>query len=226
MQSMSAADGAGFIPLEGIARKAEIAIYCNLASMSVFVPILMWITATEGAQLKADDPVTLMQGLGSLVGIILYLASLITAAVFFCKWMYRAHMDALHFETGQAPTEQDAKTARVNIVASWYIPIINLFKPYQNMTQLWFASDAKGMTKPEARAAKVPVEIRVWWACWIGALILDRIGGGKVITVEINEAALAGYTVLRVVAGILLIKIMKTITERMEHRIHMVTAQR
>jgi hypothetical protein len=210
-----------FIPLEGIARKAEIAIYANLASMIFFVPAIMWVTSSEGKTVSPEDTEIVLQGIASLIGLLVFLGSGIPAAVFFCKWMYRAYMDALLFNTGAPPTDQDQKSARVNVVGTWFIPIMNLFKPYQNMAFIWHASDAKAERGIASLKSTVPGEIRLWWACWVGSLILDRIGGSKSYGVPIEEMALVAYGVLRIASGFLCIRIMKSITERMEHRSHM-----
>lgn len=56
-------------------------------------------------------------------------------------------------------------------VAAWFVPIANLFVPFQSMRELWNRS--AGEDEFQATGPVGPVS--GWWACWIGGGVLTAI---------------------------------------------------
>ena len=92
------------------------------------------------------------------------MAVLIITAIFFLKFIYRANYNArqlgatnMRFSPGWS-------------VGWYFIPIANLWKPYQAMSEIWRAS--KNPQNPEAES--VPSLLPLWWFAWIVSNILGR----------------------------------------------------
>ncbi len=105
------------------------------------------------AQATAND--TRQAAIGGL-----YLAAYIAAVVGFLAWMYRAHknLDALGYDSRFYPRDT---------IIWWFIPIANLFRPYQVMKEIWKGSHPDlGHASLELYASSSPL-LPVWWALWI-----------------------------------------------------------
>lgn len=91
----------------------------------------------------------------------IFIASVIAVAM----WMHRAHAN-LH----------DAGFEPLNFTPGWavgwyFIPIMNLFKPFQAMRELWTASHGVG----DSYAAPAPGNLPAWWGLWIIGNILGNV---------------------------------------------------
>ncbi len=107
-------------------------------------------TQLEVESLTMLDIVTMLLGLAQLG---LYIAT----AVVFCMWVHRANRNAralgavgMNFTPGWA-------------VGWFFIPIMNLWKPFQAMREIWHASDNPNVV-PEERA---PTLVSIWWTLWL-----------------------------------------------------------
>jgi hypothetical protein len=88
---------------------------------------------------------------------------LIVAAILFLIWIYRAHknLGAL----GASGLKYSPNWA----VGGWFIPIMNLWRPYQVTVEISKASDPDHY-EPEGQAwqtAPTPPLVKFWWALWI-----------------------------------------------------------
>ena len=88
--------------------------------------------------------------------------------VAFCLWFYRAYKNLpflmarnLSYSAGWA-------------VGFFFVPILNLFRPYQIAQEIWQASDPNVSLVSWRAAAKSSI-IRFWWAFWIIGGILGNI---------------------------------------------------
>lgn len=109
----------------------------------------------------------------ALALIAVYLVVFLGAGVEFSRWMYRVTKNC---EALGAGFNRSAGWA----VASFFIPIANLFVPYWHMSEI--ASWAR-FRDPKS------VGIGVWWTAWIVSTILDNLGGRLTGTpnAELNE---------------------------------------
>ena len=105
----------------------------------------------------------LRQGLIGLVQGGTYIA----LVVLFCLWIPRANRNARALgATGMR------FTPRWCVI--WYvIPIMNLFKPYQAMKEIWMASVPADATPWQQRAAS-PL-LGWWWALWLASGVAGRL---------------------------------------------------
>lgn len=139
-----------------LASRARLA---TISTWAVIVLTAMLMTLELSQAGGAIDPLYMSDGTAlAFVAIGAgYTIAFILSVVFVAMWIHRAHanlraanLDGLEFTPGWA-------------VGWYFIPIANLFKPFQAMRELWNAS-----TGAEYRLEGVaPTEVKLWWACWI-----------------------------------------------------------
>ncbi|RYD27701.1 MAG: DUF4328 domain-containing protein [Lysobacteraceae bacterium] len=78
------------------------------------------------------------------------------SVVCFARWLYNATKRAHLFSGGMTISPGWA-------IGSYFIPIVNLFKPFQAMREIWQASIAPNTTG----IVPVPVGMRIWWGLWL-----------------------------------------------------------
>jgi hypothetical protein len=78
----------------------------------------------------------------------------ITAAILYCRWLYRAYEDNAHL--GGSPLRFSPSYA----VGAFFIPIVNLWQPYQAIRDLYVASDPRSLPDPPQFAASTDVLYR------------------------------------------------------------------
>jgi hypothetical protein len=90
---------------------------------------------------------------------ILYLAVTIGLMVAFAMWMNRTNHNARSL---------GARTVFGPHAWGWFFcPVLNLWKPYQAVRELWDVSSPETIRHPA---------LGIWWALWIGGNILSRAG--------------------------------------------------
>ncbi|MCB1171521.1 MAG: DUF4328 domain-containing protein [Leptospiraceae bacterium] len=163
---------AGYRPLEGSARFMNIILKSNcgvsafwLISQVLLLVTLHQISTGQGgsfnymdAELNAPD---VLVGVAGLLLVLTYLASVIGSIV----WIHRAHNNLPFF---------GAKNLRITpgwAIGWFFVPIANLWKPYEGMKQLYQASKEPAAWK----WAEVPGFMGLWWFLWVVTSILDRI---------------------------------------------------
>jgi Domain of unknown function (DUF4328) len=142
----------------------------------------------------------------------------VTTVVFWCVWQHHAQYNAIRFATG--PLQFTPGWA----VGWWFIPIANLWKPFQTVRELWKASHGGDAWRTLATWSL----IGWWWAIWLASNVhfwAGSSGGGMSFgtaptgspvtpTDVINRDAWELFsTALTVVAALLAIKLVRTITD-------------
>lgn len=94
-----------------------------------------------------------------------FLAAFIISAIIVGMWIYRAHanlfaagIEGLEFSPGWS-------------VGWFFVPIANLFKPFQAMRELWNAS--YGLS--DRFDADSPANMKLWWAAYLVSGVLGNI---------------------------------------------------
>jgi hypothetical protein len=144
-------------------------------------------------------------GLGYTVGFII-------VVVLFCMWANRANRNARALGAiGMAFTPGWT-------VGWFFIPIANLWKPYQAIKEVYQASkpDADGS---EWRGAAVANVVGQWWALWVANNLLGMMTTGMVMTEDPEMVAMSVWLsplslVLWVAATYMLIQVIKSIQQR------------
>jgi|GEM_PF-1955869 len=106
-----------------------------------------------------------------LIRLALFLVVLLTA-VSFLAWIYRAHKNL------KALGATDLKYSPGWAIGGFFIPFLNIVRPYQVVSEIWRAS--RGETRWSDSAgwiyAETPIFIAVWWGTWLTLGILDSLG--------------------------------------------------
>ena len=111
-------------------------------------------------------PAEIVSGVVGLFQVIVF----IILGIAFLRWIYRANKNL-----GALSGEEMNFTPGWSV--GWYfIPIANLFKPYQAMKEIWEISH-KNQTEPS-------LTVILWWACWLisnylGEFAFDYILGSE-----------------------------------------------
>ena len=172
----------GVKPLCGLARTV-------LVMLCVYIFVLACNTLTglyeliEFANYKADfvpARFLISQIVSGWVALVFLLVYLLTA-IFFLKWIYRANKNLQLLGDGRM--EFSATAAVV-----WYfVPIANLFKPYQAMRDIW----KKAHQAWHADSRLLPG----WWTLWIISILIGQIVARQ-HSVTIGEYRLAAITTI------------------------------
>ncbi len=163
-------------PLPGGAVGVAAMLLLAVAGMQELVsvgPKLAYIFLLAGDRVVGgdnDEMIDLVESVNGLMALAGLLLLLVTGVVF-CIWFYRAHKNltllgvrGLTYSPGWA-------------AGSFFVPILNLFRPYQIAQEVWRASDpAAPPDSPRSwRAGSGSALIGGWWACWILANLTGTV---------------------------------------------------
>lgn len=153
---------------------------------------------------------------------ILYMLKFITIAallIISLMWLYRVHKNLtalgaseLRFSPGWA-------------IASWFIPIVNFYQPYQVVKEIWKASDPSVNPSSNLLWQKAPTSLILgwWWGFWLTSAIAGQASmfSNKKTSDSVYTMSwvLLASDILIIVADILLILIIRTIDIRQEEKI-------
>jgi hypothetical protein len=136
-----------------------VAVGSGLAEVGLVSRAMNGAFITE-AEATANDA---RQGLIGIVQMLLFVGTVVA----FLVWLHRSHrnLQALHarylrFSPGWA-------------VGYFFIPILNLFRPYQAVKETWKASDPTALQPTAWQGSRGSSVLRWWWAFW---LIMNWLG--------------------------------------------------
>jgi hypothetical protein len=147
------------------------------------VPLVMRYHLLEGALHGVRFPREEDQALVVAINLlgVLQLMLRIGTAVAFCTWFYQAHENlrrlgarGLSYTSGWA-------------AGAFFVPILNLFRPYQIAQEVWKASDPAAPPGDRYGWRRRPGSVLIggWWACWLlGNIVaafsrLGRVGAPR-----------------------------------------------
>lgn len=149
---------------------------------------------------------------GLFVGLLL---ARLAAAPLLITWMYQAHRNL----PALGHTQLDSKP--IWVIVCWFVPIMNLFCPYQVMREIWVRSAPPNTANPSSAALVI-----IWWAAWISVIGLAAWGNfldrsvttlaGVVVATWVDIAHLVAI----IVAGALLVCIVTATDHRQLRRYH------
>jgi heme exporter protein D len=125
---------------------------------------------TGGGPPSPEDTGAMLLGLLYLLSALGFLGFYIVGVILFSRWIHRANANAALVSSGLEFTPGWA-------VGWFFVPLANLFKPYQVVTELYRASD------PEAdpdywSIAPVPAFLPLWWASYLGFNAVTNLKSG------------------------------------------------
>jgi hypothetical protein len=124
----------------------------------------------DSVSTNPEEDLNIFEILVGLAGLGQLLVRIVTA-IAFCMWFYRAYKNlkawgipGLKYSAGWA-------------VGYFFIPILNLFRPYQIAQEIWKASDPQVPLEagPQWRDNSGSSVIGAWWTFWIIANIVGQI---------------------------------------------------
>lgn len=143
----------------------------------------------------------------------LYALIYIVNVILFCTWTNRTNTNA------RALGSEDMEFTPNWAVGWYFVPIANLFKPYQAMKEIYCASNPNAGPN-EWDHHPVPSYFGWWWATWIAANVLGRLENR--MADELGEMApvvslLAGLSVLT--SAFLAVRVIRTVQARQEEKL-------
>jgi hypothetical protein len=136
------------------------------------------------------------------IAAVLQLVLLIATAILFLRWFKRAYenVDALggvrRFSPGWA-------------VGSWFVPLLNLWRPKQITNDIWHASSAE--------RESVPAIVNVWWTVWIISSWVENVVLRSSFGSPTNGALLSAISdALDAITAVLAIVVVRLLTGRLE----------
>src|SRR4051794_7356916 len=109
------------------------------------------------------------------------------------------------------------------VVGWWFVPIANLGIPALTMAELWRASGGADGSRVPWKDRKLPAYFGWWWSLWLVRVIAALIARGQVDdktadfgTIQLNATLLTVAAAATVVAGILGIRLVRSVQSRLE----------
>lgn len=207
------------------ARTAAGLLIASIVLHVVSIPVT-WMFNSDPSSIASDELTGASLRL-MIVGL-LQVCVAIATVVAFCMWIHRAYrnLPALG-ATGLSYSPRWA-------VGYFFIPILNLFRPYQASKEIWQASDPVHTDLPWHRDATgartgtawkhAPVSalLGVWWGLWLISNFIDRASARLATKADTTgELAAANYTsitaeVAAIPAAIAAIAVIMAIDKRQE----------
>jgi hypothetical protein len=116
------------------------------------------------------------------------------AAVAFLIWLFQVRVNVRSFGARRL------EYPRSWILTGFLIPVMNVFRPYQVIREVWKASDPRTLDPFNWKSVPVPSLLGLWWAAFVafGALALLALAAGLGAGTTLTRLELA--TMLRVLA--------------------------
>lgn len=159
----------------------------------------------------------LMMGFAALAQLLVYLVTIVA----FIVWLHRSYKNVRAFG---AQTEHTPGWA----IGSWFVPFLNLIRPYQIVRETWAKSDpgvnvSAGYADagPGARSATL---VGAWWTAWIVSNVVDNVHGrliGDAMTPDqMSSASTLGVvsSALTMAAAALAVLVVRTIDRMQEEK--------
>ncbi len=182
-----------FLPLRGLAT----AITIQLALYAAVCLVVIGNSLSPSASHLLGEA---MSGLRALL--------LLTTGICFLVWTYRLHQNLRAFGV-----------SRLSVTAGWavgyfFVPIINLYRPYQIFCEIWKASDPGPAPREDGawQTLRVPALVGFWWAFWLGSGVVDQLSA----TTPHETSGVALGAALRLIAAGFALLIVRGFTAREE----------
>jgi hypothetical protein len=154
----------------GAMKVAVVAVYAFMVSEVFFGIGTAFALVALGQRNPADphtlDDIVISENADLIMGLValVFLATLIFVAFASLRWIYRlnANSHLLSDEVRISP--------RWN-VGWFFVPLANLFKPFEGLAQAWQASQAWRNDAP----GDLPTVMRWWWGFWLIYTIVSNI---------------------------------------------------
>jgi Domain of unknown function (DUF4328) len=212
--------------LRPLGRRARWAIVA-LAALIVCEGVVILMSYLEVGLLERvlsgeTVPVSELEASDSRTGLVggLEFVAFVAAGVFFIRWFHAAYANLaalgqsnLRFRPGWA-------------IGSWFVPILNLWRPKQIANDIWTGSAPFAPSYPESGWKEVPVPqlLGFWWAAWLGCSVVGNIAArtwfdtSTAQDLQNADKLEIAASVLTVVAALLAIAVIRSLSSRQDRR--------
>ena len=204
-----------FRPTEGIAKFIIVLFYVLIGLQLVSIgSTYMQVQLLQGAAVgdMTDEAADANDMRQLAIGVVI-LVAVITLAISYIIWLRRSYRNQT------ALGAQGLKYSPGWATAYWFIPILNLFRPYQVTKELYQTSDPASDGSNWSYLPTAPL-LGWWWAAWVISGIADRVSsrmvGGEPTIEQLLRSSWADIvtSVLAIIAAVLALMVVRVITER------------
>jgi hypothetical protein len=208
-----------YIPLRGRAQAVTVvfvimAVVCAVAVLSDFLELRLMNDIIAGEEVT-DAEATANDDRQQTIG---YLQRIIgiACAVVFIRWMYGAYRNV------DAVAAPERRYAHGWAIGSWFVPIMNLFRPKQIVNDIWRAG---GTDVQDAQPGGL---LLAWWLLFLASRIVSVVAGNAMNadTAEELRTGTVEFIVsdaMLVVAAVLAILVVRQATDRLDAKAAAVT---
>jgi hypothetical protein len=190
-----------------------------VSSFFFVVSAVIYIFAPDlEEQYVESGPVILFYLLVDTFSVVQLPLRILTATVFLI-WIYRTYNNLAALKVS------DLAYSPEWAVGFWFIPIVNLFRPYQIVREIFTKSsvDLVSVTGPPELNQESPVELGFWWGAFLASGFFYQISGtlygtGDRANSEYFAAFDLGGSLTAIAAGLLAIYLVREITGRQKKR--------
>jgi hypothetical protein len=213
-----------FAPLRGIGTATWVLLLTNAALLGLRILLdFLLIGLMDDLIAGKDVPQRDLEAHDamSLALTVFNVLAFVATGICFLTWIYRAYKNLPALGAGEP------KHSPGWAVGSFFVPILNLYRPYQIVRETWVASDPASFEDDEiARVVRPssPAVVGGWWATWIIsgflAQIAFRLSLDAKTPVALRGAAQLGIAdaVLSILCAVLAVLVVRTITDWQEAR--------
>lgn len=191
-------------------------ILISIAGAVVDISVIQVLSKAPG--IRTTSPGVSDSQILALVIRFLLTGVVLLIAVFFLIWIYRAHKNLKVFGA------TELKYSPAWAVASFFVPLLNIFRPYQVIAEIWKAS-AKDVRRGGGATWKfehIPAYFGVWWGLWLLSGLLDFFSAFMILGGGLSNQQLVAsryrlvYDVVSITCALLAIVVVLRITARQE----------
>ncbi|HST61240.1 MAG TPA: DUF4328 domain-containing protein [Longimicrobium sp.] len=140
------------------ALKANVAMDVAMLACSL---VNLWLfSRLVAGEHVGDDQITAIDGATGIISLIA-LVALVFAAVTFIRWLMQARRNV------EVLGARGLVHSREWAVWGWFVPFLNLFRPYQVVDEVWRGSDPQPGRPFATMSAATPSLLGLWWGVWI-----------------------------------------------------------
>jgi len=185
-----------FVPVQRLARAIMVLLSIDCL-LSVYAGLSAALLASQAARATATDIAAFFQAV-----------LLLATGICFFVWMYRRDKNLRAFGA------EELQFRPGWVVGYFFVPIMNLYRPYQALSEIWQASDPDpaARTKAGRRHIHPPALLGFWWGCWLLWSVIDGIASQDAA----GSASSAVGAPFRLVAAILAILVVRLYTKRQQ----------
>lgn len=157
------------LPNQERARFAVILLFVNMLLMLALSGAQWWQSGVVMSDLLTTETAEESDSVVSMFAF-LYVGSLIASMVAFIMWFRRAYANLHRLASGSVLSYEEGWAA-----GAWFVPILNLFRPFTIMKEIWIETQSNIPGKAERDGIQGTELVGWWWAAWVTYNIVSRL---------------------------------------------------